>query len=384
MTNRSLASVVTNSYHGIKRALLRFPLICRLAPSPPKSGILKVYNLESVEENPSGVHAVFIHYHPAGFFAPGFLRLIESACDCGYRVIVATNVGLKSARKHLPTDKLCVIHRANYGYDFGALRDVRLVLLPLEQPDESRFVIINSSMLNLASNGFGCDPVLDELAAPKDKVDLLGVTSSYESGVYHIHTYFYSLSPALFTASEFAFFLDGYWHGCFASATSPRDYAINKGEKSFTSLVLKLGLKVDSLFEDLHLATPDSFQIMNGLARELDGVLGDGLPYFSLWMPNDRHMRLVDLFLSEWLPKPGLQHNPVQSQWALLLSRGFYFVKRELLESRFTESHSLSISSMLLPVLAALSVSVPPYSDLHFLGRLVHSSKPQQALRSSR
>lgn len=351
-------------------------------PEFPQTGTIKVLNLHGLAANVSRTSIIFIHYHPRECFAPGFVKLIESACASGYRVIVASNARPSKASAVLKMGDLVYVHRANIGYDFGALRDVRTCLSNHGLLDQERYVIINSSMLNIASAGFGSDPVLDRLAAHQNDVDLLGVTSSYEKAGYHIQSYFYSLSGTLFGSSKLAEWLDAYWQGLGSSKLTPRNYAIQKGELRFTSWACRNGFTASSVFDHLHFPTSDFYQQVNHIADKLASLLGSELNF----VPHPARPEgpsILATFRSECLPRLGSQYNPSQAWWALFLINNFLFLKRELLENSFLRGNTaLAVQLLIYPVLEVTEVSLPAWSDLFSLPNLIHASRPSQGKTS--
>jgi len=340
-----------------------------------KTGIVKFKKLESLAGNSSCVTVIFIHYHPREWFAPGFLRLIESACHSGFRVVVVSNSRPSKALPSLSFGNLVYVQRSNIGYDFGALRDVRLLLNSHGLASQGRYVLINSSMINIASHGFGSDPILDQLTESRDDNDVLAVTTSFESGSTHIQTYFYSMSGHLFGSDAYDKFLEFYWQGLSESHTSPRDYAIKYGELRFTSWAVKAGYRVNSIFDQYHLPSSQQYSQMAALGQKLFYCILDSCEDASTAKANFEH--LIQTFSLEWLPKPGLQHNPSQAWWALLLASNFLFVKREVLENphHLVGTHAASAASLLIPLLEVLEITIPDWSDLHVLPHLVHASR---------
>lgn len=348
-------------------------------PSPselPETGVIKVVNLHRLASNPSRTTVVFIHFHPQEWFAPGFLKLIESACSSGYRVIVASNARPSKASDLRKLGDLAYLQRANIGYDFGALRDVRSLLSTHGLLEDGRYVVLNSSLLNIASAGFGADPVLDRLARQEQDADLLGITSSYEKVGYHIQSYFYSASGSLFGSMKFGEWLDAYWRGLGSTKLTPRNYAIQKGELRFTAWASRSGFKVAALFDHFHLPTTDLYRQVGSLAEQLLVLLGPSIQATPLpARPEGPH--LLETFRYEWLPRLGFQTNPTQAWWALLLINDFCFVKRELLENGFVRGNSaLTVHALLMPLLEAVGVEIPPWSDLHSLTEQIHVARP--------
>ncbi|MCP9887704.1 hypothetical protein KBY96_07130 [Cyanobium sp. ATX 6A2] len=349
-------------------------------PSGPNntSAVIKAIGLAKLATRPAPATIIFLHYHPSEFFAPGYIQLIQSAQACGYRVLVVSSARPSRAKKHLGDFECVYIQRENIGYDFGALRDARESLAKHGLLTDTRYVIINSSLINIASKGFGHDPILDRLAEPENDIDLLGVTSSFEQRTYHIQSYFYSFSARLFCSSDLDNYLKRYWLGLSVqqSKMKARDYAIKNGELGLCSFVLKNGYSATSLFEHLHLPCTDTFAAMESLRMDIQDNISKKC--FPDSLPGSWAGSIHPSFMTEWWSKPGLQANMSQACWALLLLNRFMFIKRELLENYqpHNHCHARSACSMLMPVLRSLEVEIPSWSDLHVLNRLVFASRP--------
>ncbi|MEO1001527.1 MAG: hypothetical protein AAFX65_00270 [Cyanobacteria bacterium J06638_7] len=348
----------------------------RPTSSIPRPTIIKVTGLKDLALRPAPVTVIFLHYHPQEFFSPGYVRLIESAASCGYRVIVASSARPSRAQKYIGGIHLVYVQRHNLGYDFASLIDVRNLLSSHGLLVESRYVVINSSLLNIASEGFGRDPILQQLAHPDREIDLLGVTSSYERMTYHIQTYYYSYSARLFCSKDLHSFFRDYAVGLSRTKLTPRNYAIRFGELELTAYVMKRGFSATSIFEHLHLSSSDEYSTMISLVERIREAIQ--LPIQEPACVADLPTLIPGAFMREWRSVPGLQTNISQSCWALLLANQFLFIKRELLENHqpVQHCHATSAVSMLLPVLRAMQIELPQWSDLHVLPRLIFASKP--------
>lgn len=340
-----------------------------------QSTVKRVTGLGDFAQIQSPVTAIFIHYHPREYVAPGFTRLVKSAVGSGFRVMfVSTSRPSRILPQLEDYHGLAYVHRENHGYDFGALKDARDTLEQHALLADGRYVVLNSSMLNIASPGFGSDPILDQLSCPTEETDLLGITASYEENVYHIQTYFYSCSAKFFRSAQCARFLEKYQNGLSKTKLSARDYAIQAGELSLSPVAIKAGYSVRAIFDDLCLPTRKCYEEIEALSKLVFALLP------SLQSPallSHRSSASNPLYFQvEWLPRVGLQSNPSQSCWSLLLYRDFLFLKRELLEfSNAQEHHAPSVVALLMPVLEACEVNLPDWSDLRALPQLVHSSK---------
>jgi hypothetical protein len=269
--------------------------------------------------------------------------------------------------------EITYIHRDNIGYDFGSLHDAHKVLLS-EATTQGRVVVLNSSMLNLASSGFCKDPVLDQLVSPSSKHDLYGITSSYECKSYHVQSYFYSMSSNFFNSDVFDSFLSRYINGLAATKLSPRSYAIKHGELRLTNIALKAGYSASSIFNDFCVPASTHYATMTKLVNAIESLLGDNLPMLMLGPATYQPLKIS--FLSEWISKPGLQTNISQSCWAMLIANGFHFIKRELLESQADHIPiAPSAPALLLPLLEALRIEIPTWSDIRALPYILYASR---------
>lgn len=362
----------------IIRALRTYPLLRALMRQQASSAaarqqsLLDVAGLERIAASRSSITVVFVHYHHRGLVTPGFRHLILSAVQAGYRCFFVSTKLSPQAADDLADLDLAVIKRTNLGYDFGSIKEVRDLLVSHGLLGSSRYVFINSSMLNIASHGFGQDGFLDALANPDCSDDLLGVTSSFENSVFHVQSYFFSASKRLFESKAFGRFLGDYIRGINVSKDSPRLYAIKNGELKLTKFAMTQGLSVGTLLFNGGLPALSDYELMKDLGSRLSAFLA---PLESA-APRSKVQSLLDDFCSEWLPSAGLQFNPSQSCWALLLARGFLFLKREALELSDTRSiHAPSVCAMIVPLLNQLGIVLPPWSDLHYLPEILFAPK---------
>lgn len=337
----------------------------------------RITGLDKFAASLSRVTVLFIHYHHRGLITAGYLKVISSAIECGYRVVLVSTKLSDSWSEKLASMPIAVIQRGNSGYDFGSLQAARRILMEHGLFGSKRYVVINSSMLNIASHGFHGDPFLDALVDPPDEADLVGITSSYEDRSFHIQTFFFSVSQRMFEAKTFGRFLGDYLRGLNSTKEATRTYAIKNGELKLTRYALSQGFLIRSLL--FHHGLPDvaAFREMKLLSRKMARLLEDedGL------VCANNIKSLINDFSSEWIPKAGLQYNPSQACWALLMSRGFLFLKREVLELSETRSiHAPSVCALLMPLLSLLALEIPEWSDLNQLAEIIHapSVKPSK------
>lgn len=140
------------------------------------AGIRRAEGIDALENNSSDITLIFIHYHPQKLFPPCFVRLIDSASNVGYRIIVSSNIQPSCAAHFLNNIEHTCLHNGNFGYDFVEHRGVRAALANHGLISNKPYVIINSSMLNIASSGFGNDSIFDQLSS-LNKVYAAGLTS---------------------------------------------------------------------------------------------------------------------------------------------------------------------------------------------------------------
>ena len=330
----------------------------------------KIIGLDKYAASLSTVTVLFVHYHHRGLISAGYLKVISSAIECGYRVVLVSTKLSDLWSEKLASMAITVIQRGNSGYDFGSLHATRKILMEHGLFGSKRYVVINSSMLNIASNGFHGDPFLDALVDPPDEADLVGITSSYEDRTFHIQTFFFSMSQRMFEAKTFGRFLGDYLRGLNSTKETSRTYAIKNGELKLTRFALSQGFLIRSLL--FHHGLPDvaAFEEMKSLSRKMARLLEDedGL------VCANNIKSLINDFSSEWIPKAGLQYNPSQACWALLMSRGFLFLKREVLELSETRSiHAPSVCALLMPLLSLLALEIPEWSDLNQLPEIIYA-----------
>lgn len=330
----------------------------------------KVIGLDKCAASLSTVTVLFIHYHHRGLISGGYLKVISSAIECGYRVVLVSTKLSGFWSEKLASMALTVIQRDNSGYDFGSIATARKVLMEHGLFGSKRYVVINSSMLNVASHGFHGDPFLDTLVDPPDEADLVGITSSYEDRTFHIQTFFFSMSQRMFEAKTFGRFLGDYLRGLSSTKETSRTYAIKNGELKLTKFAISQGFLIRSLLFNHGLPDVAAFEEMKLLSRKMARLLeGDD----GLVCANNIKL-LINDFSSEWIPKAGLQYNPSQACWALLMSRGFLFLKREVLELSETRSiHAPSVCALLMPLLSLLALEIPEWSDLNQLPEMIHA-----------
>jgi hypothetical protein len=337
----------------------------------PNPTLLKVTGLHRLAASPASVTVIFVHYHHRGLVTDGFKQLIHSSVEAGFRSLLVSSKISEQAIQELSDLNLAIAVRANYGYDFGSIREARELLMKHGLLESGRYVFINSSMLNVASHGFGQDAFLDALANQNSSYDLLGVTGSFEDRSYHIQTYFFSASSKLFESKAFGRFLGDYIRGLKATKESPRLYAIKNGELKLTKFAISQGMSVGTLLFNGGLPPIEDYELMKGLSENLAKYL-----HVDFIGQRTKLHSLIDDFSSEWMPSAGLQFNPSQSCWALLLAKGFLFLKREALELSDSRSiHAPSICAMITPVMHQLAISPPAWSDLNTLPEILFAPK---------
>jgi lipopolysaccharide biosynthesis protein len=229
---------------------------------------------------------------------------VAALAEAGRRVTFITNsarIAPRDADRLRPYVRE-VVHRRNFGHDFGAYKDGIARLGDLREVDS--LVLMNDSCFG----PFG-GLARVEAAALASGADLFGITESW-SIRYHLQTYYIWIGAAALRSAAFRAF----WRGLLAS--QPRSMVIANGEIAFTQKLLRAGFTARALCPYAEVAA---------LARQAaDRRLADGSGLLAF---ERNHLEaLVGAVLA------GADLNPTHSFWDVLLTEcGSPFVKRELL-----------------------------------------------------
>ncbi|MEB3266017.1 MAG: hypothetical protein VKN13_05315 [Cyanobacteriota bacterium] len=273
------------------------------------------------------------------------MALVKSALEVGGSCIFISPDINEAAHKAFSQLPVLLCSRDNSGYDFGALKDIYIFLRDRDLIMEcQRMIIVNNSMLMLRPVGFQNCEALQSLIDAKS--DLHGITESYETGVYHIQSFHFSLSRRALVSSAFLEFVLSY-----DTSLLSRDYAISMGELRLTQSLLKAGLSVTSWMSMFSLTSSRSFSLIHNAAEALSEFVGPSLA-------NDAS--ILGAFRNEWLPRDITKYNPSLRAWALLLLCDYPFIKRQLLELG-----SFSTAPILLPALMDILKLDPNRSDIN-------------------
>lgn len=277
------------------------------------------------------IAAIFIHYNQYGIITQGFLKLVRSALKCGFATFfVSTSENLRGY-EDLASEGIIILKRENIGYDFGSLLEARrVILLSNKHIHLRRIVVCNNSMLNVGSEGFGFDSVLDQLTSSSE--DLVGITESFERKNYHIQTPHFSVSGKFFFSEAFTNFASRYI-ASLKNTIAQRENAIINGELEMSRVAIEHGFSTKAIFPISMLLGLNSLSSVIDLSEKFRNALTKEINPLNHpeWLNN-----LTSDFSREILPlKPGFEdYNPIQACWALLLLKKYFFIKREILEIR--------------------------------------------------
>lgn len=251
--------------------------------------------------------ALYIHYSPSGIVSEMVLRQLETYDSLGFEVVFISNAPV---RHYLSWRAVCrrsawAVHRHNFGYDFGAWKD----LMPLVQqrwPDAEEILLVNDSCLGPIRP---LDGALGAMRAGGDGV--FGMQESLQGGS-HLQSWFI-LARGKSAITDIAAFL-----GRMKLSVS-KWRTIQRGELSLSKEMLKRGHRVRAIHSYSRLVTEALAD--PGQCADLMTVLMD-----NAVVENDTTKReaLEKLVLSRPL-------NPTHHLWrALLQSPYCSFIKTEL------------------------------------------------------
>jgi hypothetical protein len=194
-----------------------------------------------------------------------------------------------------------LVHRRNYGHDFGAYKDA---IARLDLPALDSLVLMNDSCYGPFVDLAGVDA-----AAAASRSDIFGITESW-SQRYHLQTYYVWIGHAAVRSREFALF----WRRLLPHL--PRDLVILRGEIGFTQAMLKAGFTASALCPYPEAARHAQEAVRRRLQADPD-ISRRERAYLE---------ELYDALLS------GETLNPTHSFWDVLITEcGAPFLKRELL-----------------------------------------------------
>lgn len=270
------------------------------------------------------IASVYIHHHASGLVSKGFLQLIRSSISRNHATFFVTTSSLNDYYKNILTSLgVFILERENIGYDFASLLSIRSKINAL--PSINRIVVLNSSMLNISSYGFGHDKILDQLASSSD--DLLSITSSLERFGFHIQTYHYSISSRFFFSSAFDKLASSYL-GSLRDVDDHREYAICNGEAMLAYTAVTNGFSTNQIFPFHRLFHINNIKKLKRIQDRLNNLIQP-----LLFADCPEGVDPSSFLFHEFLPKKtGMaDYNPALMSWLILLLNNYYFIKRELL-----------------------------------------------------
>ncbi len=250
--------------------------------------------------------ALYVSFDRWGLVADFVVAQVAALAEAGRRVTFITNsprLAPEAAARLLPYVRE-VVHRRNFGHDFGAYKDgiARLELHALDS-----LVLMNDSCYG----PFGSLAEVDRKAALSGR-DIFGITESWDV-CYHLQTYYLWIGPAVLRSLAFTRF----WRALLPS--QPRSLVILDGEIGFTQAMLKAGFSVRALCPYGEAALHAQAAARQTLVAEPSDLLEEERAYLR---------RLVHAITA------GDTLNPTHSFWDVLVTQcGAPFIKRELLRA---------------------------------------------------
>ncbi len=201
--------------------------------------------------------AIYVSFDANSALQEHVVAQLAALAACGRRVIFISN------SPALPADIVArvapyvreVVHRRNFGHDFGAYKDGLARLGNLA--DLHSLVLMNDSCLG----PFSPLQAVEERAEASGHA-IFGITENW-AHAYHVQTYYVWLTGSLVRSAAFATF----WRGLLIS--QPRSMVIFRGEIRFTQEMLAAGFTAGSLCPYGELARIAQTEIRQRLAQNL-------------------------------------------------------------------------------------------------------------------
>ena len=251
--------------------------------------------------------AVFCHYDPQGVVHDYVRHYLERLREANLRIYLVSNAPRLGPEAIAALTPLCakIIHRRNFGHDFGAYKE-GILSIP-DRRQLARLLVTNDSVYG------PLQPLQDILSAMSpDEGDVWGMTDSYEIR-YHLQSYFLLFHRAALQHESF----ERFWKELpFVSA---KWWVIFYGEVALTQRLARAGLRIKSMLP--YEAVVGTFRAMLRGSRALtrDDVRPDHRAYLQ---------RLLDT------TDAGIPLNPTHFFWEVLIGRMHSpFIKRDLLEA---------------------------------------------------
>jgi hypothetical protein len=250
--------------------------------------------------------AVLVHFNRQGRFLRYLCYLVRALEQAGFAVIIASNsrrIDEVTLRQVLPHCS-AVIHRRNVGLDFGAWRDALTMIENITGLE--RLIILNDSIFGPLRDITTTLERCDFAAA-----DVWGMTDSYDVR-YHLQSYFLIFGRAALASDCFRDF----WKR--VRYVGHKRSVVLLYEVGLSQALLKAGLRVKALFPYNELVDAVFRQAVRQAVVGRPEGHALGAAFFDTLLQN---------------VNSGVPLNPTHHFWEYLIaSRGFPFLKRELIE----------------------------------------------------
>lgn len=247
--------------------------------------------------------AIYVAFDKWGLVADYVVDQVAALARAGLSVTFVSN------SPRLPPDAAArlaphvrdILHRRNFGHDFGGYKDA---IARLDVSALDSLVLMNDSCY-----GPFADLAEVNRRAAVSGAGVFGITESWDFR-YHLQTYYVWIGGAVLRSAAFARF----WQALLPS--QPRSLAIQKGEIAFTQTMLKAGFTARALCPYAEAARLAQLAARQRLA-ESDELLEE----------EERYLRQLAAAIAA-----GHTLNPTHAVWDVLVTQcGSPFIKRELL-----------------------------------------------------
>ncbi|MEJ5018702.1 rhamnan synthesis F family protein [Ochrobactrum vermis] len=212
------------------------------------------------QNHENGAYAIFLIWQPDHF--PWY---IENALDAlnaaAINPVIVVNHDLADERlAYLKERSHLVLIRDNTGLDIGGYRDATLYLASTMKEPPSRVIYMNDSVYYFKEN---LERVFERLA--RSQADICGTFENWEHK-YHIQSFCFSVSGALFKNDAFQRFWQDY------IPVNSRLWAIQQGEIGLSQVMVPLSKQIEIIFQPKDLIAPVS-NIGKDQINELNNLL---------------------------------------------------------------------------------------------------------------
>jgi hypothetical protein len=272
---------------------------------PQNDTILSVELGEAIHADARPV-ALYVHFSPAGSISEMVLRQLEVYEALGFRVVFISNAPVKCAASWAEARKRAalLIHRRNYGFDFGAWKDV----LPIARehwPDAEEILLVNDSCLGPVRP---LDLALHAMRGAGE--GMFGMQESLQGGT-HLQSWFLLVRGQSAIAEAAGFFAA-------LKLSTSKWKTIQRGELRLTRRMLELGHRVRAVHaysELLNAALGDLEQCLDLETMLFPGATLDSISLFKSLKQRTEHVPL----------------NPTHHLWCTLMKSPYSsFIKTEL------------------------------------------------------